>query len=103
MEARHIERIAKALADPTRFRILKAIAATDEINCGDLARRFPIAQATVSHHLKILEEAGLVHVRAAGQHHFFRADHVALDDYRRALGAAFAPRARTRATKRRSS
>ena len=53
-------KIAKALADPTRFSILQAIASAGESCCGDLAKRFPITQATCSQHLKILAEAGLI-------------------------------------------
>ncbi len=98
MDERQLMRVAKALADPTRFRILQAIAAVDEVSCGDLARQFPIAQATVSHHLKILVDSGLVDARAAGQHHYYRAVRGMLDEYRRALGDAF--RARRRTSKR---
>ena len=39
-----VVKLSKALADPTRFRILQAIAATEEIACGALAARFPITQ-----------------------------------------------------------
>lgn len=65
-------RTAKAIADPTRYAILKAIALHGEISCGQLAEMFPIAQATVSHHLNILVNAGLVEMRKQGQHHYFR-------------------------------
>ena len=56
----HLIKVTKALADPTRFRILQAIAGAGETCCGELAQRFPITQATVSQHLKVLAEAGLV-------------------------------------------
>ena len=56
----HVIKITKALADPTRFRILQTIANARESCCGELARDFPITQATVSQHLKILADAGLV-------------------------------------------
>jgi ArsR family transcriptional regulator len=65
-------RIAKAIADPTRFAILKAIALREEVSCGQVAEMFPIAQATVSHHLNMLVNAGLVEMRKQGQHHYFR-------------------------------
>ena len=53
-----VVKLSKALADPTRFRLLQAIAATEEIACGALAARFPITQATCSQHLKVLADAG---------------------------------------------
>lgn len=73
------ERIAKALADDRRFGILEAIARTEELSCRDLVQRLPIAQATVSHHLKELANAGLIAVRQEGQCRFYqlRADIVA--------------------------
>ncbi|MCS6830131.1 MAG: metalloregulator ArsR/SmtB family transcription factor [Armatimonadota bacterium] len=72
MDDSELVRIAKAIADPTRFAILRAIASREEISCGQLAELFPIAQATVSHHLNVLANAGLVEMRKQGQHHYFR-------------------------------
>ena len=60
-------RVAKALGDPTRLELLRRIAAAGEICCRDLVSLFPVSQATVSHHLKILADAGLVGVRRDGQ------------------------------------
>lgn len=65
-------RIAKALADDRRFGILEAIARTEELSCRDLVERLPIAQATVSHHLKELANAGLIAVRQEGQCRFYQ-------------------------------
>ncbi|GIV17068.1 MAG: hypothetical protein KatS3mg022_2503 [Armatimonadota bacterium] len=72
MDDSNLVRIAKAIADPTRFAILKVIASHEEISCGQLAQLFPVAQATVSHHLNMLVNAGLVEMRKQGQHHYFR-------------------------------
>ena len=60
-------RIAKAIADPQRFAILQAIAATDEVACKELVEKFPITQATISHHLKELVSAELILSRRDGQ------------------------------------
>jgi len=84
-------RVAKALADPTRFRLLRAIAAREEISCADLTEQFPLAQATVSHHLRVLAEAGLVSARKSGQFHYYRALPAALAAHGALLVAAFAP------------
>jgi ArsR family transcriptional regulator len=80
-------RVARALADPTRFRLLRAIGSRDELSCRELTALFPIAQATVSHHLKVLSEAGLVLVRVEGPSHFYRAVPGALAAHGRALEA----------------
>lgn len=90
MDEKTTLKIAKALADPTRFQILRAIAERAEISCGELAARFPVAQPTVSHHLKVLAECGLVSARREGQHSFFRLEPDALVGFRDALGVAFA-------------
>lgn len=49
----------RALGDPTRREILRALRGGD-LNAGDIASRFPISGASVSHHLNVLKEAGLV-------------------------------------------
>lgn len=72
MNDKHLARIARALSDPTRLSLLRAIAEHGELSCGELAERFPIAQSTVSHHLNVLMNAGLVEMRKQGQHHLFR-------------------------------
>lgn len=80
-----IVKVAKALADPTRFGILRAIAGTSELSCGEIARLFPVSQATVSHHVRILMESGLVNVRREGQFNYLRAVPDRLEWYRRTL------------------
>jgi ArsR family transcriptional regulator, arsenate/arsenite/antimonite-responsive transcriptional repressor len=51
---------AKALSHPARIAILKTLAAKKECICGDLVLDLPLAQSTVSQHLKALKEAGLI-------------------------------------------
>jgi ArsR family transcriptional regulator, arsenate/arsenite/antimonite-responsive transcriptional repressor len=84
----HVMKITKALVDPTRFRILQAIANTRESCCGDLARGFPITQATVSQHLKVLTDAGLVEARREGQFNYYRMRRDVFDEYQRTLATA---------------
>ncbi len=62
-----LHRIAKAISDPQRFAILCCIAAADEIRCKHLVAEFPVTQATISHHLKELVAADLIHSRREGQ------------------------------------
>ncbi len=70
MEDAALVRILKALADPTRFRMVREIAAAGELSCGQVGERFPLKQPTISHHVKILSDAGLIDVRRDGQHGF---------------------------------
>jgi DNA-binding transcriptional ArsR family regulator len=53
-------RVAKALSHPVRIRILQILAEKDACICGDIVDRLPLAQSTVSQHLKELKEAGLI-------------------------------------------
>ncbi len=59
--------ITRALADPRRFEILKHIAAERSTACSDLRAAFPISAATLSHHLKELESAGLIETPRRGK------------------------------------
>jgi ArsR family transcriptional regulator len=52
--------LAWAVAHPARVRILKLLMAKSGCVCGELVEMMPLAQSTVSQHLKILKEAGLV-------------------------------------------
>jgi ArsR family transcriptional regulator len=57
----------KALSDPTRLRILKAISGTGELCECNIVPTFGLSQPTISYHLKILREAGLVKSDRRGQ------------------------------------
>jgi ArsR family transcriptional regulator, arsenate/arsenite/antimonite-responsive transcriptional repressor len=67
MNRNEIEKISKALADETRLRIFEAISASEQMTCGEIVSMRGVTPATVSHHLKILSEAGLIACRRAGQ------------------------------------
>jgi ArsR family transcriptional regulator len=56
----------RALADPTRREILKALRRGD-LPAGEIAARFPMTAASVSHHLSVLKEAGLVKAERSGR------------------------------------
>lgn len=55
-----LARLAKALAHPARVAILRRLLAHGECVCGEIVSGLPLAQATVSQHLKVLKEAGLI-------------------------------------------
>jgi DNA-binding transcriptional ArsR family regulator len=65
------ERLA-ALAHPYRLRILEELGHQDCACCGEVVKALPIAQSTVSQHLKILAKAGLITVDSAGQKSMYR-------------------------------
>ncbi|MBX9789498.1 MAG: metalloregulator ArsR/SmtB family transcription factor [Pirellulales bacterium] len=52
--------LAKALGHPLRVRILRILAKRQTCICGELVDELPVAQSTVSQHLKMLKEAGLI-------------------------------------------
>ncbi len=56
----------RALANPVRFRIMRILATRNVCICGDLVEELPIAQSTVSEHLKVLKDAGIVQGTISG-------------------------------------
>ena len=59
-EERELARLAKAIGHPARVQILRFLAGRTACMCGDIVDELPLAQSTVSQHLKILKEAGLI-------------------------------------------
>jgi DNA-binding transcriptional ArsR family regulator len=68
-DARRLDRVYGAIADPTRRAIL-GIVAGGEVKVGTLAGRFSISFNGVSKHVKVLEQAGLVRRRVRGREHW---------------------------------
>lgn len=58
--AEDLAKLAWAVAHPARVRIVKLLRNRDTCMCGEIVDEMPLAQSTVSQHLKILKEAGLV-------------------------------------------
>jgi ArsR family transcriptional regulator len=57
---RELAKLAKALAHPARVAILRTLIERGECICGEIVEVLPLAQATVSQHLKVLKDAGLI-------------------------------------------
>lgn len=77
--------IFDVLADGTRRELLTRLERrADEVSVSELVTELGISQPTVSKHLKVLREAGLVAVREEGQHRYYRLDRApfaALEDW----------------------
>jgi ArsR family transcriptional regulator len=86
MDHPQIQKISKALADETRLRIFEAISARKEMNCGEIVSMRGVTPATVSHHLKVLQEAGLVESHREGQFVYSRSVPGIIEAYTGALG-----------------
>jgi DNA-binding transcriptional ArsR family regulator len=65
------DEIFKALRDPVRWRIVAQMAAVDELAYVTLAATLPVVKPTISHHMKILYEAGLINVRKSGRNLYY--------------------------------
>jgi DNA-binding transcriptional ArsR family regulator len=81
-----LSRGLSALAHPARIEILRYLSGVDYCCCKDVVGRLQLAQSTVSQHLKVLMEAGLVHMTPEGQRSHYAVDREALLALSRAFG-----------------
>lgn len=90
--AGRIAPLLKAIADPVRLRLLSLVAshADGEACVCDLNDAFDLSQPTVSHHLKLLHEAGLLHREKRGVWVYYRVNPAALADLAALLGGVTA-------------
>lgn len=72
-EDRAIALVGKALSHPIRVQMLRFLGERGSY-CGDLTERFGLAQSTVSHHLRVLKEAGLIQGEEQGTATCYRID-----------------------------
>jgi ArsR family transcriptional regulator len=86
---RELARLCRALAHPARVRILRELVKGRELECGRLVAVLPLAQSTVSQHLKTLQLAGWIEVRPEGQRRLYRVRRLALERLQ-VLGSALA-------------
>jgi ArsR family transcriptional regulator len=76
---------AKALSHPARLAIIRHLAAHDECICGDIVASLPLAQSTVSRHLKVLQEAEVICVTHDGPRSCYCLDRTVLNDIRQSF------------------
>jgi ArsR family transcriptional regulator len=76
----------KALSDPTRVAIVNRLTTSDAVCVCDLTAAFDLSQPTISHHLKILRDAGLVEAERRGTWAYYRLVPDAIDALRGVFG-----------------
>lgn len=81
----HLSQWSKALAHPARIAIINLLAEKKECICGDLVSDLPLAQSTVSQHLKALKEIGLIKGTIDGPRSRYCIDWKAFDRYQRSF------------------
>ena len=81
---------AKALSHPARLAIVQLLAARNECICGEIVDDLPLAQSTVSRHLKVLRDAGLVQGTIDGPRSCYCLDRDAIEALRAQFDCFFA-------------
>lgn len=72
--------LTKALGHPARIAILQILAQSNSCICGDITDRLPLAQSTVSQHLKALKEAGIIKGEVDGVRTCYCLDEEGIED-----------------------
>lgn len=78
--------LTKALSHPARLAILEILASREECMCGNIANMLPLAQSTVSQHLKSLKDAGLIKGTITGTSICYDIDPSAMQECCKLLG-----------------
>lgn len=65
-DKKRLARMLKALGNPIRFQIMEYLASNQTCITNDIVNALPLAQSTISQHLKVLREAGLIHGEIEG-------------------------------------
>jgi DNA-binding transcriptional ArsR family regulator len=90
-----LSEVLHALSDPARLAIVRHLGADGERSCGDFA--LGISKATLSHHFRVLREAGVVHTRLDGRRRYLTLRRDDLDDrFPGLLDAVLAPKGRSK-------
>ena len=87
MNAVTVSKYCKAMAHPIRARIIEILIKDGECITGDLCDRLPVAQSTVSQHLKILKENGLICGTVNGPKRCYCVNKKALDEFKQIISA----------------
>lgn len=83
-----LARLCKALGHPVRVTIVRFLAVQRRgATCGDIVRQLPLAQSTVSGHLRVLQRAGLIEAEESPPSVLYRVSPAGLDAFRREAAA----------------
>jgi ArsR family transcriptional regulator, arsenate/arsenite/antimonite-responsive transcriptional repressor len=86
-DAQTFAAICKALGHPARIRIVEHLKTIDHCICGEIVQILPLAQSTVSQHLKVLKVAGLVKGEVEGPRTCYCLDREILERFKRTASA----------------
>jgi ArsR family transcriptional regulator, arsenate/arsenite/antimonite-responsive transcriptional repressor len=89
-DASELAAMCKALAHPARVEILRILVKRNACVCGDIVDALPLAQSTVSEHLRILKEAGLVTGEIEGPRTCYCVNKTAVAQLEKLVGKLFA-------------
>ncbi|WP_439557115.1 ArsR/SmtB family transcription factor [Dyadobacter sp.] len=82
MEVRKVERISKALSDPSRILILKQLRQKEDcLYCHEIADFIDLTQPSISHHVKQLADADLIVVEKEGRNVKYKLNQAILNEY----------------------
>ena len=88
MDVRKVERISKALSDPSRITILQQLREKEGcLYCNEIQDFIELAQPSISHHVKQLADADLIVVEKEGRQVKYRLNKLVLDEYVQFLNA----------------
>ncbi len=85
MDADRIAAVAKALGHPARVQIVELLSRQDECRGADVFAELPLAQSTVSEHLRVLRDAGVVSVSPMGTANAYCLRYRTLDEFSQAI------------------
>jgi len=74
-------RVFRALSDPTRYQMVRMLLNCDELGCVELEKAFDLSKPAMSHHYRVLENAGLFSSRKEGVYVYFRLDRERLERF----------------------
>lgn len=72
--------VFKALNDPIRRKILELLKKKGDMSAGEIAEQFDISKPSISHHLDLLKQAGLVEVMREGQYLYYSLNTTIIDE-----------------------
>ena len=82
LSTKQVEKISKALGDSNRLKILQHISKRGGCGqCADIQEESPLTQPSVSHHIKVLIEAGLIEQEKEGRNHKYNLNEKLLKEY----------------------